>query len=342
MSIIDSFKIGDFVSVRDGVVIESDLDIITEGWCGTITELRDEDGLASALVKLDAVTLKKLPEDYFFEGYRLGYDSYSYYFLVGDITASTPRSSEAEYNEVQERIKQIEQFNDYLDEFESKEEAYADLLHGIFTRSEVYIALDEKMQRYASLAVKTLLNELFEVEEKSDIKDWSVKDVKEVCLKHIPENIPASAPFFEALGDNLILFFQFLEHIELIEAQPFIDSINQYKEEIAIRSANPKSWQPTKKKMIAAGMDLAENTAEELMDIMGIDPSEIYGDYDSFDDEDYSSSFPFKPIEQEINPYRHIGRNDRISVKYSDGRVIENVKFKKVEADLKAGKCKLI
>jgi hypothetical protein len=37
-----------------------------------------------------------------------------------------------------------------------------------------------------------------------------------------------------------------------------------------------------------------------------------------------------------------IGRNDRVSVKYKDGRVVADTKFKKVEDDLKNGKCELI
>jgi hypothetical protein len=37
-----------------------------------------------------------------------------------------------------------------------------------------------------------------------------------------------------------------------------------------------------------------------------------------------------------------IGRNERVSVKYTDGKILADVKFKKVEADLKAGRCALV
>lgn len=36
------------------------------------------------------------------------------------------------------------------------------------------------------------------------------------------------------------------------------------------------------------------------------------------------------------------GRNDKVSVKYTNGTVLRDVKFKKVEADVKAGKCVLV
>lgn len=42
------------------------------------------------------------------------------------------------------------------------------------------------------------------------------------------------------------------------------------------------------------------------------------------------------------NDYKDIGRNQKISVKYPDGKVIEDVKFKKVQKDLIAGKCELV
>ena len=42
------------------------------------------------------------------------------------------------------------------------------------------------------------------------------------------------------------------------------------------------------------------------------------------------------------NPYEGIGRNQKITVRYNDGRIIENIKFKKVQQDLEDGQCELI
>ena len=36
------------------------------------------------------------------------------------------------------------------------------------------------------------------------------------------------------------------------------------------------------------------------------------------------------------------GRNDKVSVKYQDGKTLENVKYKKVEKDVKEGKCEIV
>jgi hypothetical protein len=66
--------------------------------------------------------------------------------------------------------------------------------------------------------------------------------------------------------------------------------------------------------------------------------------YDEEDDEDH---FPdSKPWAYESNQPRRVapepGRNDKVSVRYLDGRVVSDVKYKKVEPDVKAGKCVLL
>ena len=37
-----------------------------------------------------------------------------------------------------------------------------------------------------------------------------------------------------------------------------------------------------------------------------------------------------------------LGLNQRISVRYTDGRVVDGIKFKKVESDLREGRCTLL
>ncbi|GAA4411427.1 hypothetical protein GCM10023187_37220 [Nibrella viscosa] len=51
------------------------------------------------------------------------------------------------------------------------------------------------------------------------------------------------------------------------------------------------------------------------------------------------------PFYESNEPYRaepKIGRNEKVSVRYSDGKVVHDVKYKKIEADLNAGKCTLL
>ena len=50
-------------------------------------------------------------------------------------------------------------------------------------------------------------------------------------------------------------------------------------------------------------------------------------------------------VEQKVLPVKSekvAGRNDKVSVQYPDGRVLKDVKYKKVEDDVKNGRCIVI
>ena len=52
-----------------------------------------------------------------------------------------------------------------------------------------------------------------------------------------------------------------------------------------------------------------------------------------------------RPAEEKIMPVkseRVAGRNDKVTVQYPDGRVLKDVKYKKVEDDIQSGKCIVI
>jgi len=54
---------------------------------------------------------------------------------------------------------------------------------------------------------------------------------------------------------------------------------------------------------------------------------------------------PQREVEQKIAPVRServAGRNDKVTVQYPDGRVLKDVKYKKVEDDVKSGRCIVI
>jgi preprotein translocase subunit SecA len=52
-----------------------------------------------------------------------------------------------------------------------------------------------------------------------------------------------------------------------------------------------------------------------------------------------------RPPQEKVMPVKSeklAGRNDRVTVRYSDGRVLKDVKFKKVEDDLRSNRCIII
>jgi preprotein translocase subunit SecA len=102
------------------------------------------------------------------------------------------------------------------------------------------------------------------------------------------------------------------------------------KNKIPIVASDPSNWGMAKSMMMRAtqsGYDV--NNQQDLNNFML--------DYNQ-------QTLANMPIRKQIreNPYKKIGRNDKISVKYSDGALKENVKFKTVEQDLIDAKCELI
>ena len=52
-----------------------------------------------------------------------------------------------------------------------------------------------------------------------------------------------------------------------------------------------------------------------------------------------------RPPAEKVMPAKSqkiVGRNEKVSVQYADGKVLKDVKFKKVEEDIRSNKCVLI
>ncbi|MEL6699961.1 MAG: hypothetical protein AAFP89_27305 [Bacteroidota bacterium] len=68
--------------------------------------------------------------------------------------------------------------------------------------------------------------------------------------------------------------------------------------------------------------------------------------FDDFFAPELGAESTFKPRQKLVTTVRRdrpkIGRNERITVKYLDGRIIENIKYKKVEADIESGECEIM
>jgi len=89
--------------------------------------------------------------------------------------------------------------------------------------------------------------------------------------------------------------------------------------------------------------DEASSKAEELITFIGgleessTPNSEVFGEIKK-------QAFTLlrnKVSRSELDPYREIGRNQKVKVKYADGQTVER-KFKHVAADLKEGRCELL
>ena len=77
-----------------------------------------------------------------------------------------------------------------------------------------------------------------------------------------------------------------------------------------------------------------------------MDDNYDYDDYSFSEEDDDKETFDhYGSSAAKIIPMRtgpKIGRNEKVTVRYTDGRLVENVKYKKVMDDVEAGKCEII
>jgi hypothetical protein len=169
--------------------------------------------------------------------------------------------------------------------------------------------------------------------------DWTAGTVREVCLELFPRKLTAEIEYFELIGPVLSRFFGFLAEKKYQDnAAALRREAEKIAPEIVRQAKNPRNWGMTKSitmQAMDAGVDLADENAiggfmaaynANLLASMGWDAA------------------PKKPERlrpAQENPYKNISRNKVVKVKYPDGSIREG-KFKRLEEDLRAGKCELL
>ncbi len=126
---------------------------------------------------------------------------------------------------------------------------------------------------------------------------------------------------------------------KLEKEKQYLENTRELREaaqEIAPRiieiASDPGEWGMAKSMVMGAmGAGVAPSDEQDLQDY-----------FTRFNQQQLGSipEFGHEPIRK--SGLDKIGRNDRITVRYTDGRLFENVKFKKVKEDLEAGKCDLV
>lgn len=84
-----------------------------------------------------------------------------------------------------------------------------------------------------------------------------------------------------------------------------------------------------------------ESLAGQLLDARLVN-AETMGQIEIFARENLDPRVQYPPLLQTLKPERKYGPNERISVRYTDGSVKRDIKFKKVKSDLAEKRCTLI
>ena len=159
-------------------------------------------------------------------------------------------------------------------------------------------------------------------------KKWRPSTLKKCCLQEVPQKITAKISVFEHFSPVLLAFFEFLHEGNYIDTERLQDVIFEIGDEIPKVAAKSESWGFAKTALMGA----IEND---------IDPTDIKA----------LNKFITKNAIRKLNEVEEkkelrlklpeIDRNKKITVQYKDGTIKENVKFKKVEKNLREGKCDL-
>lgn len=323
------FNEGDLVRIKPDTEVE--FGVIADDWAGEIKWVFPGEG---CLVALDAYSLDSIEND--FLAACLLNDLYPD-VLFFDFDALVPTLKRRDTSEQRELAL------DALEaRIESVEKILADLKKMQFERwakdfksSQHFEKLSAIEQEESTFVAMTFLEMMRDYVEES-IFECSPKNIREVCLEIIPTSVVAEAEEFKKFGDILQHFLAFMgEENHIANVEPLIRTLERIKHKIARRAANSNNWSVGKALMMKAkkeGVDITDD--EEIEKYMYSQSSVRLG---------RKEEFPFgAPSPTKREALKNIGRNQRITVKYSDGRIVENIKFKKVEDDVRSGDCEIL
>lgn len=322
----------DYVRVKPDTQIETGE--VVHNWAGQVMEVYPEE--ATCLVMLDAPTIDSFSDEYLLDCLEEGAEAFQYIFGINELEPHPRRDTDEELRRAIDRLVdrelKLEKEHGSSDEMDEDEyHAFKEEWTHRFLESEQYQDLSETQQIDAHFAVDTLMEYLYNYEGVLP-KEWDVPSIKAVCLEWIPRKVSTEAEFFEHFGDITIAFIQHVGEIgEIDNAETLISAVEKVKNRIPKIAADPANWGMAKSMMMGAkdaGVDLSSEAAIDnyMRELQRTQLQKAY-------------SAPEQPA---INPYKHLGRNDKVTVRYPDGRVLTDVKFKKVMKDLQEGACELV
>ncbi len=307
------FKEGDYVKLKPKTKLESGF--VTNDWAGKITEIYTSEN--TCLITFDAPTINSFPDEILLEAIDDGAEPYEYIFRFAELELMERRDTEEELSKAFERLnKRMNVF--FGEENEEKNESFEAVLaplQELFQQSTSFLSLTNYQQESTPFILEMFFHYLYNYECKR-LDNWTKNDIEEVCLSWIPRKVSAELELFENFGLVLIHFFQFLKENDHTEKIHNIDGLiaflTQLAPQITQKANNPGNWGMAKS---------------------------IFGNF-GHGGQSVSTGYQ-QPSLPKADPYKGIGRNEKIRVKYTNGKILENVKFKKVERDLREGSCEL-
>lgn len=321
------FKRGDFVRVK--AEMKLDTGEIAHNWGGEVFHIVEENDLYG--IALDAPTLDSLTDAYLTHARERGEEVTEYFFKAEDLEHAPSRSTEEEIMAAIDRLVDRERKLELTEE--ALREAQHDAWKAAFRESPFFEQVADVENSNVDMALNTFLDYLYNYEGVLP-EEWEPQHVKAVCLQWAPGKITAPPEEFRDYGKVVIALLSFLGDAGHIEnAAELIRTVEQFKDRIPVEAAKKSNWGSAKAMMMEAmeqGVDLSSEEAIEAY-LM----------------QKQMAAFRQPPREPQYSAppeahFKGIGRNQKITVRYTDGEVRSDVKFKKVEKDLRAGKCEIV
>lgn len=327
------FNKGDSVKIKDGVKFPK-LKIDISDWHGRVFEVDKK----SVELELDSLTLISFNDTLFKHFQDL--DEYPHILTI-------PKK-ELELAESRDTFEDVEIAQDEiikrLDANNTSEPNHYKLIRKWtrhFQRSQYYSNMDKVDRLNSDFVIEAFSNHMYDYEGKSP-KKWNVRAAKEVFLNWAPNKISADKEVFESYGIVLLNFFKFLDQRKYLNTTSLQKIIINLKDEIVTRSQDSSQWGMAKSFIMGA-----KNSGVNLDDKKAMDKFLFKQQIKALKqlkngDDDLTENT--NSVYKQVNPkqFKGIWRNQKITVKYRDGKILEKVKFKEVEQDLLNGVCELI
>ncbi len=328
------FKIGDYVQTKVAIELVGINDLLFQ-WGGRVAEITND----LINVEFDAKSLEQLPLEFIIECEDSGFDWISYNFFKSEIEKCKRRDSnkkrEAAFEKIMEKLLEIEEEKSVATKLQMEKWNEA------FQKSKYHENLSEFQKENASFIIHTFTDFMIDYQWVESPDDWTTDDIEAVCLEWAPQKISSEIELFENYGDVLIEFFKFLEDNGFMKnTGSFQKCVEKIKGKIAPASQNSSTWGPAKSMMMKAiseGLDLNDQSAVNAY--LKKEEENGFSNFDPFGREE-SYFERQEPVRKSLMD--KIGRNQKVSVKYTDGQLVEDVKFKKVEKDIAGGKCTIV
>lgn len=322
------YKIGDHVKVKDGEELETGE--LTENWAGEILEYYSENG--NYRIELDAPTLLTLSDEYLMDGLENGLNSFEYIFEAHLLTPVDRRDTEAERAEARQSVSaRMEELEAEMDK--AKEVPIGEWMEE-FEQSRFFNDLTAYQKENAFFIIETFYD--YSIDYAGAYPgEWDAYSVQEAC-DVAARKISAEIEVFENYAPVLDKFFEFLGEKQYLDnTRELREAVREMALNIVSVASDPSQWGMAKSMMMGAvdqGVDLSdEQERQDYIDRI----NQQMGPLPAF-----NAPPSHAPIRK--SKLDKIGRNERITVRYTNGRVVENIKFKKVKDDLETGKCELV